>query len=164
MSDSIEALSGRILAAMERISQGVDGLASGDAGEMESLRQALEEERQVNAQLSERVRALGERQEQTIAALEAKTQEATARVVTLDTELQQLRQANAQLTDACVALREANAAGVGEPGLINKSMAAELEGMRAVRSAEMTEAQEIIAALTPLLTASAAAQSAEEAQ
>lgn len=164
MSDSIEALNSRILAAMERVSQGVDALASVDTGQLDALKQALEEERQVNAQLSERVRALGERQEKTIAALETKAQEATTRVATLDTELQQLRQANAQLTDACVALREANAAGVGEPGLINKSMAAELEGIRAMRSAEMAEAQEIISALTPLLTASAEMQNAEETQ
>ena len=155
MSDSIEALSSRILAAMDRVAQGVDAMTPQDAGEVDTLKQALDEERQVNAQLSERVKALGERQEQMIAALETKAQEATDRVAALDTEMQQLKQANTQLIDACVALREAN--------LINKSMAAELEALRAMRSAEVTEAQEIISALTPLLTASAGSPSSEEA-
>ena len=163
MSDSIEALSSRILAAMDRVAQGVDAMTPQDAGEVDALKQALDEERQVNAQLSERVKALGERQEQMIAALETKAQEATDRVAALDTEMQQLKQANTQLIDACVALREANAAGVGEANLINKSMAAELEALRAMRSAEVTEAQEIISALTPLLTASAGSPSSEEA-
>ena len=163
MNDSIEALSSRILAAMDRVAQGVDALAAQDTGEIDTLKQALEEERQVNAQLSERVRVLGERQEQTINALEAKAKEATTRVSTLDMELQQLKQATAQLTDACVALREANAAGVGEPDLINKSMAAELEAIRAMRSAEVVEAQEIISALTPLLKPTAEPLSSEEA-
>ena len=163
MSDSIEALSSRILAAMDRVAQGVDAMTPQDAGEVDALKQALDEERQVNAQLSERVKALAERQEQMIAALETKAQEATDRVAALDTEMQQLKQANTQLIDACVALREANAAGVGEANLINKSMAAELEALRAMRSAEVTEAQEIISALTPLLTASAGSPSSEEA-
>ncbi len=163
MSDSIEQLSSRILAAMDRIAQGVDGLGAADTSNVDELKQALEDEQQVNAQLTERVRVLGERQEQAITALEAKASEATERVAALDLELQQLREANASLADACVALREANAAGVGEPHLINKAMMAELEAIRAMRSAEMAEAQEIISALTPLLTASAAAQSSEEA-
>lgn len=163
MSDSIEQLSSRILAAMDRVAQGIDSLGAGDTSDVDALKQALEEEQQINANLTERVRVLGERQEQAIAALEAKASAATERVAALDVELQQLRQANASLADACVALREANTAGVGEPHLINKSMMAELEALRAMRSAEMAEAKEIISALTPLLTASAAAQSSEEA-
>ncbi len=163
MSDSIEELSSRILAAMDRVAQRVDALGGSDPSAVDALKQALEAEQQVNAELTDRVRALEERQEQAISALEAKASEATERVAALDTELQQLRRANGSLTDACVALREANAAGVGEPHLINKSMMAELEAIRAMRSAEMAEAQEIISALTPLLTASATAQGAEEA-
>ena len=163
MSDSIEQLSGRILAAMDRVAQSLDKMDASDGGEVNALKQALEDEQQVNAQLTERVRVLGERQEQAIDALEAKATAATERVSALDLELQQLREANASLADACVALREANTAGVGEPHLINKSMMAELEAIRAMRQAEMAEAQEIISALTPLLTASAAAQSSEEA-
>lgn len=159
----IEELSSRIMAAMDRVAQGIDKLDANDGAEAEELRQALDEEKQANAQLSERVRVLGERQEQTIAALEAKASDAQERVSALDIEMQKLRRANERLGNICAALRDANAEGVGEPHLINKSMMIELESIRAMRSAEMAEAKEIISALTPLLTASAAAQSSEEA-
>ncbi|WP_227267886.1 hypothetical protein [Roseobacter weihaiensis] len=162
MSD-IEELNSRIMAAMDRVAQGVEAISQADTGEAEALARALEEEKEVNAQLSERVRVLGERQEQAVAAMEAKTQAATERLTALDTELQQLRKANGMLTEACEALREANAAGVGEPHLINQSMMAELESIRAMRSAEMAEAQEIITALTPLLNTGSGSLEEEEA-
>lgn len=151
----IEELSSRIMAAMDRVAQGVDRLDAGDTGEVDKLNQALEEEKQVNAQLSERVRVLGERQEEAIEALENKAKEATDRTRALDVELNKLRQANQRLTKICAALRDANAEGVGEPHLINKSMMVELESIRAMRSAEMAEADQIISALTPLLSGAA---------
>lgn len=159
----IEELSGRILAAMDRVAQGVDAMGPTDTADVDALNAALDQEKQVNAELTDRVRALGERQEQAIAALEAKATEATGRVATLDLELQQLHAANTQLIEVCGALQEANAAGVGDAALINQAMQAELEAIRAMRSAEMAEAQEIISALTPLLTANAAGQTTEEA-
>lgn len=157
----IEELSSRIMAAMDRVAQGIDKLDANDGAEAEELRQALDEEKQANAQLSERVRVLGERQEQTIAALEAKASDAQERVSALDIEMQKLRRANERLGNICAALRDANAEGVGEPHLINKSMMIELESIRAMRSAEMAEADQIISALTPLLNT--AASDTEEA-
>lgn len=153
--NEIEEVSGRIMAAMERLSNGVEALTNGASGEVDRLRAALDGEKSVNTELTERVQALEERQEQAIAALEAKAREATDRVAVMDKELQQLKAANSQLITACDALRDANAAGVADPGLINTSMQAQLDAMRALRSAEMAEAQEIISALTPLLQASA---------
>ena len=160
MSD-IEELSGRIMSAMDRLASGLDAL-TGAGPESEALQQALEEERQVNAQLTERVRALGERQQQAVAAMEAKAAEAEERINKLDIELQQLRRAQDMLRDACDALREANAEGVGDPDLINAAMAAELDALRAMRKAEMAEADEIIAGLMPLLHASAQVQAPQE--
>lgn len=153
--NEIEEVSGRIMAAMERLSNGVEALTNGASGEVDRLRAALDGEKSVNTELTERVQALEERQEQAIAALEAKAREATDRVAVMDKELQQLKAANSQLISACDALRDANAAGVADPDLINTSMQAQLDSMRALRSAEMAEAQEIISALTPLLQASA---------
>ena len=67
----IEELSSRITSALDRVAGGVQ--AAVDAGgEAENLRTALEQEKQVSAQLSDRVRALGERQEQALAAMEAR--------------------------------------------------------------------------------------------
>lgn len=154
----IEEFQSRIMAALDRVAQGVDSLGAGDS---EALRQALEEEQEANAQLNERVRDLGERQDRALEALEAKAQQAAKRMEAIDLELQRLRRANTQLSEACDALRAANAEGVGDPHLINKAMMAELEALRAMRQAERAEADEIIAALTPLLGGAASA-SAEE--
>ena len=105
--------------------------------ELDRLREALEDERPANAQLDERVRdaarAAGNADAADLREQVARSAKALAQ---LDSELQRLRQAN----DACArynaALREANAQGVGEPHLINKAMLAELEALRAARSAE----------------------------
>lgn len=161
----IEQLSSRIMAAMDRVASGLDALSGPDSGEAEALRNALEEERQVNAQLTERVRVLGERQEEALAAMEAKAAEAQDRIDRVDTELQQLRRAQDMLAEASNALREANAAGVGDPALINSALQAELDALHAMRRAELAEADEIVAGLMPLLNASAqVSQSQEEAQ
>ena len=74
--------------------------------------------------------------------------------------MQRLRRANAQLSESCEALRNANAEGVGEPHLINKAMLAELEGLRAARSVDAAETRAIIASLTPLLEAAAESEEA----
>ncbi|WP_299869392.1 hypothetical protein [uncultured Roseobacter sp.] len=155
MSD-IEELHSRIMAAMDRVARGLDDLGSSGGDDADALKQALDDEKTVNAQLTERVRVLGERQEKALAGLEAKATEAAERMQKLDLDLQRLRRANGQLSEACEALRAANAEGVGEPHLINKAMMAELEALRAARAAEVAEADEIIAALTPLLDADAA--------
>ncbi|WP_299739216.1 hypothetical protein [uncultured Roseobacter sp.] len=148
----IEELNSRIMQALDRVAQGVDAL--GDGGEsVEALKQALDEEKTVNAQLNERVRALGERQAKALEELEARAEETAGRMSKFDEDLQRLRRANGQLSEACEALRNANAEGVGEPHLINKAMMAELEALRAARNAEISQADEIIAALTPLLDA-----------
>lgn len=147
----IEDLQSRIMSALDRVAQGVDVIGSGASDDVDALKQALEDEKTVNAQLNERVRALGERQAKALEELEGRAAETAARITQFDQDLQRLRRANAQLGEACEALRTANAEGVGEPELINNAMVAELESLRAARSAEVTQADEIIAALTPLL-------------
>lgn len=151
MSEDIEELNSRIMAAMDRVAKGVEALGGTDAQEVDALKQELEEEKQANAQLSERVRVLGERQEQALETLQSKASAAQDRVSALDSELQKLRQANERLIKMCTALRDANAEGVGEAHLINQSVIAELEAIRTMRNAEMAEADEIISALMPLV-------------
>ena len=151
MSEDIEELNSRIMAAMDRVAKGVEALGGTDAQEVDALKQELEEEKQANAQLSERVRVLGERQEQALETLQSKASAAQDRVSALDSEVQKLRQANERLIKMCTALRDANAEGVGEAHLINQSVIAELEAIRTMRNAEMAEADEIISALMPLV-------------
>lgn len=160
MSDITE-LEGRITAALDRIRQGLEGLegaqAGGDGGaaeaaaEAESLRGALEEERLANAQLEERVKALKDRQDSVIAPLEEEKVDLAGQLSGIDGELQRLRRANAQLRENNNALREAMSAGLAEPHLVNKSMTAELEALRADRAAEAAEIDAVLGALKPLL-------------
>ncbi|MEM6375776.1 MAG: hypothetical protein AAF686_06005 [Pseudomonadota bacterium] len=148
--EEIEAAQQRINAALDRLAQSVEARAGAAAAETElaELRQALEDEKTANGQLEERLKAQALKRsalEQEIETLREQSTQAAAR---LDTELQSLRRANRQLRDNNTALREANTTGVGEPHLINKSMMAELEALRAERNAEQAETSAILASLT----------------
>ena len=94
---------------------------------------------------------LNQRQEGELAAATQMAQDAKARMAELDAEIQRVRKANDGLRELNDALRVANEAGVGEPHLINKSMMAELEALRAARSIDVAETTAIIEALTPLI-------------
>ncbi|OAN76177.1 hypothetical protein A8B82_15545 [Sulfitobacter sp. EhC04] len=163
MSD-IDELQRRITAAMDRVAAGLEGLDKGAAGPDPEMVQALEDERTANAQLSERVRILKTRAESETATLRTQVEESQARMAQLDIELQRVRRANAQLTDACAALQEANAEGVGDAHLINKAMLAELEGLRAARAADVAESSAILAALGPLLDSAGDSADTNEAE
>lgn len=153
MSD-IDDLQKRITAALDRVAFGLEKIeAQAPAGPDEATLQALEEERTANAQLEERVRALRLKSETEATALRAQVEDYEGRMAQLDIDLQRVRRSNQQLTEACAALRDANAEGVGEPHLINKAMLAELEGMRAARAADIAEASAILANLQPLVDA-----------
>lgn len=159
MSD-IEHLQGRILAALERASRGADKLAVAK-DEIPDLSQDLAQERAVNVELAEQVDALKKRLADETSHLRAELATAqaqnnsadAARTQTekLDMELQRVRRANAQLAEACAALREANAEGVGDAGLINAALQAELDAVHAARRADVAEADAILSVLTPLV-------------
>ncbi len=154
----VEELERRITAALDRIAKGIEPLgtapdSSAAEEELARARAELEEERLAGAQLEERIKALHEKQDSKIAALETQTAEQGKTLTKLDAELQRLRAANEQLRASNGALREANEKGVGEPHLINKAMLAELEGLRASRAADMAENAAILSALEPLLRA-----------
>lgn len=151
MSD-IEELQRRITAAMDQVAFGLAKMGPATAaGPDEDTLRLLDEERTANAELQERVRGLRTKSEAELAALRAQVDQGHARMAQLDIELQRVRRANAQLSDACAALRAANAEGVGDAHLINKTMLAELEALRAARAADVAEASVILASLQPLV-------------
>lgn len=157
MNDSA-GIERRLAAALARIAAGLDGLATaagaqGTAppGEAEELRDLLETERAANAQLTERVRAIKEKQETMIAALEKKVARLSEQAEQAEAELQRQSRVNAQLAEVNRALVDAAAAGTTEPHLINRAMMTELEALRAARSAELAEMNDILAELKPLL-------------
>jgi hypothetical protein len=73
-------------------------------------------------------------------------------------ELQRMRRTAAALRDQLSALRDAEAAKVSDPSLINKAMAAELDALRALRLSEVAEIDEILAALDPHIVEAAHAR------
>ena len=164
----ISELERRILFALERIDRGVDALtigggiaplqaaapdavASRDHTEAGELRSALEAERGANAQLTERVRAIKDKQETIVSDLEKKVGRLTQQLDFAGAELQRQRRLNADLVKANQALSDAARERVIHPELLNTSLMTEIEAMRAARSAEMAEMEEILAELKPLI-------------
>jgi predicted nucleic acid-binding Zn-ribbon protein len=150
----IAELERRITAALERIGKGVDRLAQSPKGAQPAagageaaLRAQLEDEKALNSQLQEKLRAAKEREPK--GDLLEKIDRLTRQLDVQGLELQRMRRSSAALRDQLAALRAAQAAGVTEPQLINKAMAAELESLRAERLAEAAELDEILAALDP---------------
>ncbi|WP_431299756.1 hypothetical protein [Tabrizicola sp. BL-A-41-H6] len=154
----ITALEKRITAALERIGKGVDRIASAPKAPAPAapppapdlaLRAQLEDEKTLTAQLQERIRVMKERESQ--GSLQEKIERLTQQLDVQGLELQRMRRTAASLRDQLAQLRQAQAAGVTEPHLINKAMLAELEALRATRMTEMAEMDEILAALEPHL-------------
>lgn len=157
MSD-ISELEGRITAALDRIARGLDGMAvpAGVSEEAETeiarLTQELDEERTVTAQLEERVKGIKDKLDAKMQELETALDEARAATTAMDTELQQLRDVNDKLRESNVALRDANAAGLADPELINAGLMAELEALRAGRAADTAEMGAVLTQLDALLS------------
>jgi hypothetical protein len=118
-----------------------------------SLRDALEKERAANAQLSERVHQVKQRQETTIAQLERRLARLTEQLDLQSLEMLRLKKANSRLIEANTGLREAQVEAFPDATLINKSISAELEALQAERRAEMAEMEEILSELKPLVSA-----------
>lgn len=162
----LSELEARISAALARIKTGLDGVDAKSQGpevdfeakqaEVDGLTVQLGEERTANAQLEERVKVLKERQDGKVAELEGNVEASRARTARMDRELQRLRQVNAELRDINSKLREAVTDGVAEPHLVNKAMMAELEALRATRSADAAEMDAILEELTPIIEQEAA--------
>jgi len=158
----IDELQGRITAALDKISQGLEarGPAGGaDAEALAELRQQLDDEKTVTAQLEERNKRMKAHLDEIEAEAKAARDDQHKEIKKLDADLQSLRRANQQLRDNNQALREANEAGVAEPHLINKAMMAELEGLRAARNADRAETDAVMGELTRLLNGTAKPES-----
>ncbi len=138
MQDLVE-LERQMSRALERIAKAAEGL-SGAAAESA----AVEEERLVNAQLAERLRAVKEKSADRIAALEAEVHALTLQVAELDA----LRKAAGDLHEQLSTLRE------GEP--VDGALMAELETLRALRASDLAEVDAILAALAPHVEAAEA--------
>ncbi len=149
--DDISDYERRITAALDRAQQALDKLSAGEAGDAEALKAELDAERVANQQLEERVRAIKETQEKTVAGLEAKVADLSKALTARDAELQQIKSVNEELRKSNGALREANANGVADAALVNSAMVTEIESLRAARAAERAELEDILATLEPIV-------------
>ncbi|MDP1667665.1 hypothetical protein [Phaeovulum sp.] len=147
----ISAALARIGAGLERLGQRAAPATAAEADD--ALREALETERAANAQLSERVRAIREKQETTLGALERKLAAAKTEIEQNLRDLVRMKRANADLAAANRALADAAEAGLADPQLVNRTMQAELAALRAERAAEVAELDDILAGLAPLVEA-----------
>jgi chromosome segregation ATPase len=147
MSD-ISELERRISYALERISTASSRLHAGGA---EDLSAALAAEREANAQLEARVAAIKERQETQVTALEAEAKELRAALAEKDGQLQRMREVNATLRSSNTALREANAEGLADAGLVNAAMSAEIDALRALTDESRAEIDAVLAQIEPLI-------------
>ena len=160
MSD-ISELEGRITAALDRIGQGLERLSKpaaddsqkADAEELVQLRAALDDEKTANAMLEERVKAIKEKQDNTVATLTDEVERLRGLLQAEEAGLARVQKVNAELRANNDALRAAISEGVAEPHLVNKSMMAELEALRAAQAADRAELDAVLGELAPLVRA-----------
>ncbi|MGO4855268.1 hypothetical protein [Phaeovulum sp. W22_SRMD_FR3] len=134
-----------------------------DSAELIALREALEAERQANAQLSDRVRAIRDKQETMVTLLERRLAATQRDCDRWAREVARMKRANLDLTEANRGLTAAIGQGADTDDgvaahLINRAMLAELESLRALRSAERAELEEILSGLEPLIVLPAAGE------
>ncbi len=153
----ISDLQARITAALDRIGTGLEALdrapeaPAADEGEVARLTAALEEERTANAQLEERVRAIKARQDSAVETLAREVERLRGLMEAEEAAVARLGRVNAELRANNAALREAISNGVAEPHLVNKSMMAELEGLRAAQGADRAELDAVLGELGALV-------------
>jgi chromosome segregation ATPase len=145
----ISALERRIAAAFDRIGKGLERIVPPD--DDEGLRAEIAIEREANAQLTERLRAVKEREGQARATLEARIADLTRQLDTQGIELHRLKKTVVQLRETLRAQSDAMQEGTTEAHLINRAMLSELEALRALRQTEAVEIEAILSELGPLI-------------
>lgn len=145
----IAELERRITAALERIGRGIDRISPAAAITPPVL--PVQE-----AELSDLVAARDAALSDAAAAkAEADRLQASVTLLTrqLDAhglDLQRMRKTVIQLRETLRGLREAQAAALPDPALVNTALIAELEALRTERHADLIEMEAIIAELKPL--------------
>lgn len=140
----------RIGRAMEAADDAPGSNTSGD-GDMAAMHEALAAEKEANAQLIERVKAIKEKQDTLMQQNEKLIERQRAQLATFEADVARLSRVNDQLRHNNEALRTANADGLADPHLVNKAMLTELEALRAVRTADRDEIDAILSELKPLV-------------
>jgi len=148
----IDELEQRISSALDRIGQGLEGVAQSDETPASAEVMAeLDAERDANAQLEERLKALRERTSANTVQLEQKVERLQAQLAASEAQTAKLRGLNDRLQHAVEQLRRQNESMVGDPHLVNKAMMAELEALRSARAGDVAEMDAILSEMKPLV-------------
>jgi hypothetical protein len=143
----------RITAALARIAHSIE--QPGPTVVPDAVLEELESERLLNAQLSERVRVLKDKQDSMVGALQERVNSLVEQLDSLGVEYQRLKKSAIALRENNRVLREALDQDLQDQGsdahLVNKSMMTELDALRTMRQAESAELDELIAELRPLV-------------
>lgn len=151
---TVSDLENRLGRALDRIAKSATALRaskSEDNSDLDNLRRQLEAERAKNAQLSERVNAVRQRQESSFATLERRLARMTEQLDLQSLEMLRLKKANTKLIEANRKLREGVEAQVIEPSAVNRSLVAELEALRAERAAEAAELEDVLGEMDTMM-------------
>lgn len=161
ISSALERIGRAVALAEERADSAVSdegGIASEEmVAEVGRLNEALEHEKDNNAQMEERVRAIHEKQQSFVASLEEEVEQLRRQLMDHDGEMQKMRSVNAQLRANNTQLREANAEGVSDPNLVNVALMGELDAIKVVRDADALELDVILTELNEAVAANASA-------
>lgn len=154
--DDIAELERRILYALERIGSGLDKMPAGERApalpvDVGALKAELEAERATNAQLTERVRAIKDKQETVVSGLERKAERLAEQLDAMTAELARQRQLNGELVLMNRRLTDEVRAGLSDSQTIYEALAVEVDALRAERASETAEMAGILSELKPLI-------------
>ena len=99
-------------------------------------------------ELTQALEAARTAQSEPMPAPEERSDHLAEAVNALELELSQVSQSNAQLRASNKSLRDVNAQGVGDVGLINAGLQAEIDSLTAERAADAAQVQLLITALS----------------
>ena len=153
MSD-INELESRITAALDRIAWSVEnGIEQPDASAalLPAGNDDLAEELEIERATSQKLSAAREQQAAQIERLEIRVTRLTERLEQTETENKRLENVIQTLSENNTALRDANAAYQGDANAAEAGAVAQLEHIRALRDADRSELNDIMAELAPIV-------------
>ena len=114
---------------------------------IETCKKLTAQDRQL-VELTQALEAARTAQSEPMPAPEERSDNLAEAVNALELELSQVSQSNAQLRASNKSLRDVNAQGVGDAGLINAGLQAEIDSLTAERAADAAQVQLLITALS----------------
>ena len=114
---------------------------------IETCKKLTVQDRQL-VELTQALEAARTAQSEPMPAPEERSDHLAEAVNALELELSQVSQSNAQLRASNKSLRDVNAQGVGDAGLINAGLQAEIDSLTAERAADAAQMQLLITALS----------------